>query len=486
MAGRPYRIAGLDWAVLWDEAAGTHVYVRDADIVMLGGRILFAGRAAELPAEYASLKADIDGSGLMAMPGLVDVHSHPATEPMNRGLFDELGSPGLYYSSLYEYMPVFRSDAASKPDCARVAYAEMLLSGVTTVVDLSTPWAGWLDVAAESGLRVCLAPMFRSASWTTTNGHTVTYSWDEAGGRRALAQALDLIDAAAAHGCGRLTGMVAPAQIDTCTAELLQDSFAAAARRGVPWQVHAAQSIVEFHEITRRHGVTPVQWLDRLGVLAPHSIVGHGIFLDDHPSTPWHTKTDLAVLAGRDAAIAHCPTVFARRGYALRDFGRYRAAGVRIGIGTDTYPHTMLDDLRLAAYLGRIQAGTPDAASTRAVFEAATVAGAAMLGRRDIGRLSAQGRADLVLVDLGHPMMRPAIDPVRSLIFSCDDRAIHSVYIDGRQVVARGKVLTMDYQAATDRLVAEQARIVGSAAQRDRLGRTADMLIPSTFAIRQA
>nr|WP_298798990.1 amidohydrolase family protein [uncultured Acetobacter sp.] len=481
MMQAPYRISRLKQAILWDKLTNSHCYVPDADIVMQAGKVLYAGPGHELPADYATLPISVDGRNLLAMPGLVDVHSHPATEPMSRGMFDELGSPGLFYSSLYEYMPVFRSDAASKPDCARVAYSEMLLSGVTTAVDLSTPWAGWLDVAQQSGLRVCLGPMFRSASWKTTNGYTVDYAWSEDGGRRSMQEALAIVDAASAHNSGRLSGMVVPAQVDTCSAEILKASFKEAESRNIPWQTHAAQSIVEFQEITRRHGLTPIQWLDSLGVLAQRSIIGHGIFLDDHPSTPWHTKTDLAILAQRDVAIAHCPTVFARRGYVLRDFGRYKRAGLRLGIGTDTYPHTILDDVRLAAYLGRIQEQTPEAVSTKDVFDAVTHVGASLLGRSDIGRIEPGSCADLVLVDMDHPMMRPSLDPIRSLIFSCDDRAIHSVYVDGKKVVEKGRVLTMDYEKATANLVQEQARISGSVSQRDRLGRSVEELIPPTY-----
>ncbi len=99
----------------------------------------------------------------------------------------------------------------------------------------------------------------------------------------------------------------------------------------MPWQIHAAQSTVEFHEITRRHGVTPIQWLDQLGVLGDTSIVGHGIFLDDYPRNAWHSRSDLALLAETGTTVAHCPTVFLRRGIALKDFGRYLRAGVNIG-----------------------------------------------------------------------------------------------------------------------------------------------------------
>ncbi len=149
--------------------------------------------------------------------------------------------------------------------------------------------------------------------------------------------------------------MVVPAQIDTCTAGLLRDSFAEAVRRDLPWQTHAAQSVVEFHEITRRHGRTPIDWLHHQGVLSDRSIVGHAIFLDDHPSTRWHSDTDLGQLADTGTTVAHCPTVFARRGITLKDVGRYLRRGVHIGLGTDTYPHLMLDEMRLAAYLARTQ-----------------------------------------------------------------------------------------------------------------------------------
>ena len=89
--------------------------------------------------------------------------------------------------------------------------------------------------------------MYRSASWGTADGHVVRYDWGADGGARAMAEAMDFIDRATAHECGRITGMVAPSQIDTCTPELIRDSHAEAQRRGVPMQIHAAQSVVEFH-----------------------------------------------------------------------------------------------------------------------------------------------------------------------------------------------------------------------------------------------
>ena len=462
--------------VAWDTSAGAHVYMPDADLAFDGGRLSFVGRGFSGVADSV-----VDGAGLMVMPGLVNIHSHPSSEPMNKGLIDEIGSPGFYNSSLYEYLPIYRADAEAVPHCVRVALSELLLSGVTTLADLSMAHPGWLDLLAEAGMRVCIAPMFRSARWYTKNGHLVEYAWDEQAGEKAMTEALSLIQRAEQHPSGRLFGMVTPAQIDTCTEGLLRDSFAEAKARGLSWQVHAAQSVSEFHEITRRHGFTPIGWLDHLGLLSERSIIGHGIFLDDHPSTPWHTKDDLRLLAESGTTVAHCPTVFARRGIALRDFGRYKQAGVNMGVGTDTYPHNMLDELRLVSYLARTQAGQPRGFNSTDLFNAVTIGGARALGRDDIGRLAPGCRADLVLVDVTHPMMQPLHDPLRNLIYAAGDRAIRAVYVDGEQVVRDGKVLTIDYPAAAAALHEAQARVKAKVPERDWARRRADTISPLTW-----
>ncbi len=467
-------IKNAAFVIAWDGAQ--HVYMPDADIAFAGGVIAFVGRQYDQPVDTV-----IDGAGMMVMPGLVNIHSHPSSEPMNKGLIDEVGSPGLYNSSLYEYLPIFRADAEAVPHCVRVALCELLLSGVTTVADLSMAHPGWLDLLAESGMRVCVAPMFRSARWFTRNGHIVEYEWDDAAGEKAMMEALALIERAEQHPSGRLFGMVVPAQIDTCSEALLRDSFAEAKARGVAWQIHAAQAVSEFHEITRRHGHTPIGWLDSLGLLSERSIIGHGIFLDDHPSTRWHTDSDLRRLAQTGTTVAHCPTVFARRGITLKDFGRYRRAGVNMGVGTDTYPHNMLDELRLVAYLARTQAGSPRTLTSGDLFAAATIGGAKALGRSDIGRLEAGCRADLVLVDITHPRMRPSRDPLRSLIYAAGDRAVHSVFVDGERVVADGRVLTMDYPAAAAALDEAQKRVIAGVPGADWAHRSVDEISPPSF-----
>lgn len=152
-----------------------------------------------------------------------------------------------------------------------------------------------------------------------------------------------------------------------------------------------------------------------------------------------------------------------------------------MGVGTDTYPHNMLDELRLVSYLARTQAGNPRTMNSTDLFEAATIGGAKALGRSDIGRLAPGCRADVVLVDVTHPMMRPARDPVRSLIYAAGDRAIRRVYVDGEMVVDAGKVLTMDYPAAAEALHEAQKRVIDRVPSTDWNHRHVDQISPPTF-----
>lgn len=472
-------IRNADRIVAWNAAARTHEYLERADLAFRGNTIVFVGQGYKDKAD-----TEIDGRGRMLVPGLVNVHSHPGSEPANKGLLEELGSPGLGQSSLYEFMPIFRIAPEAAGAATRVAMAELLQSGVTTVCDLSVARQGWADELAATGIRAVLCPMFRSAAWRTEDGHSVAYQWDEKAGEKALAAALDTIDRAAQHPSGRVSGILGPSQIDTCTEGLLKDALAEGRKRGQPIQLHAAQSLVEFGEITRRHGRTPVEWLDHLGLLGPDLIVAHGIFLNDHPWVKWPHADDFARLKASGAQIAHCPTVFARRGIALNTLGRYMDAGIACGIGTDTFPHNMIDELRTACYAGRVIAGNFKAVSTAHAFTAATVGGAGLLRRPDLGRIAAGAKADFSVVDLGHPYMRPLREPLRSLVYSAGERAITDVYVDGRQVVRAGRVLTVDVPAALDALAEAQARALEAAPGRDWAKRPVDRLSPPVFPTR--
>ena len=271
-------IRNAGWIIAWDPSTNTHAYLRDADLAFAEDRITFIG-----PAYAGPVDEEIDGRTLMLMPGLVDIHSHPSTEPFFRGIREEHGLPAMYMTGLYERSFVYKTDLEGRRAGKEVAYCEMLLSGVTTVADLSGNDEGWIDLAAQSGLRVFLAPGYASSRWHLDNGWQLKFAWDEAAGKRGFRDALALIEQARAHPSGRLSGIVCPAQIDTCTEDLLRESFAAATELGLPITVHCAQSVNEFNEMVDRHGKTPIQWARDIGILADRTILGHAILSTNTP-----------------------------------------------------------------------------------------------------------------------------------------------------------------------------------------------------------
>jgi len=466
-------IRNADWVVAWDPSTGRHAYLPGGDVVWSGNTLTFVGHRYPGAADET-----IDGRALMVMPGLVDVHAHPCLEASYRGIREEHGVPEMYMAGLFERSIAYWPDDEGKLACAEAAYCELLLSGVTTLADLSGNYPGWIELIARSGLRGVVAPSYASSRWLVRRPHLLEYEWNEQAGRKKFDEALQICDDLAAHPSGRLSGMISPAQIDTCTEDLLRDSIAAARAKKLPFTVHCAQAVAEFYEMVRRHGTTPVQWAHQIGLTGPGSVLGHAMFVDEHSWLHWWSRRDVALLAETGTTVAHCPTPFARYGQTLRNFGRYRRAGVNMGMGTDTVPQNMLEEIRWATVLARIAAEDIRATEMADVFHAATVGGARGLLRDDIGRLAPGARADLVLVALDEPWMMPARDPLRSLVFHAADRAVRDVYVDGQRVVANGRVLTLDRAGALERLAAAQRRMEAAVPGRDPRGRRSEEITP--------
>ena len=135
------------WIAAWD--AEGHRYLRDGDVVFTGDRIVHVGGRWDGPVDRS-----IDGSRRFVMPGLVNVHSHPHTEPAYKGVREDHGVPEMYDTGLYERSCAFSLDEPGRQAAMEMAYAELLLCGVTTLVDLSDASEWWLDGAGRSGLRL--------------------------------------------------------------------------------------------------------------------------------------------------------------------------------------------------------------------------------------------------------------------------------------------------------------------------------------------
>jgi cytosine/adenosine deaminase-related metal-dependent hydrolase len=473
-ARRPSLIRNAAVAIVWDGTG--HRYRSHVDLRLENGQIAAiapGGSLVPAPGEDA-----LEGLGSMLMPGLIDIHSHPSTEPALRGVREDHGVPEQQMTGLYERSQAFRLDTEGRKAAVTMAYAEMLASGITTVVDLSVPFEGWIDVMRASGLRVYAAAGYASGRWSMSSPAVVTWVWDENAARQGFEQAKRLLDAVDADACGRLKGVVYPLQIDTVSEEILRESFAWAVASGRPFMSHLAQTVIEVREMIRRYAVTPVAWAAKIGILSPRTTMGHCIFLDEHPQIGWHTRRDLEILAETATTVAHCPSPFARYGATLNDFARYRAAGVNVALGTDVAPHNLIEEMRTAILTGRVTRRDIRGVDAASALDAATLAGAKALGRDDIGRIAVGARADLVLVDMRHPLMQPARDPLRSLVYHAADRAVGTVLVDGAIAYENGKALGLDVAAAATILAQAQDRMLRDAAIHDYAHRPGDEISP--------
>ena len=162
MNSKTTRIANLDHVVAWDDSEQRHVYLDSADLVFKGNEVAHVG-----PGYAGPVDSTIDGKGFMAIPGFVNVHSHPFSEPANKGLTEEYGSDKLGQSSLYEYLTVYGLNPEDAGPSTQVALSELLKSGVTTITDLSMARDGWVDDLARTGIRAVVCPMMRQGVWFT-------------------------------------------------------------------------------------------------------------------------------------------------------------------------------------------------------------------------------------------------------------------------------------------------------------------------------
>ena len=482
-------IKNADWVVAWDSGTGKHKYIANGDISFTDNEIDYVGTNYSGEADTT-----IDGSDLMVLPGTMSLHAHAALEIPGKGFWEDLASKHLWMSQLFEYTWLINPDEDTARAAMKAGICELLKSGCTTFAELDCPWPpfpGWLETMAASGIRAYGCPMVQSGEWYTNDGKEVLYRWfDENTIDRNFKQSLELIDEAEGHNCGRLKGMVGPAQVDTCSGDLIKRCVKAAEERGIPMQVHASQSVFEFREMVKRHNKTPLEWLDSLGALGENTIIGHGINVDSHPWVNFHTQytpdNDIHRLARTGTSVAHCSRAFAQWGDMMRSLGAYRAAGVNMSLGTDAYPLDLIEEMRTALLLSKVSSGHVDLLKTGDIFEIATLGAAKALNRDDLGRLSTGAKADVVLIDLKHPNLRPLRDPLKCLIHSGTADCVRDVYVDGNLVVSDREVLTMDQDAILDEVQAGQARLLERMPSADWARRNADEISPMCLPVEGA
>ena len=457
-----------------------HRLLRDGTVIVDGDRIVSVGPRSTAPAEAAD--ETVDAPEAVLTPGLISTHAHIGGSPLDRSFIEDRGNPQFFYSGLFELLPVrgAAQDEEATRACVDFSMAELLRGGVTTVMEIGGAIEHVAVRAADYGLRVYAGLAFRSGRWLTRDGRRVEWEWDEEQGRRGLAQAIELHKRwDGAHG-DLVRCFFSPAQVDTCTPDLLKASKRAADERQRPWQVHASQSVVEFNEMLARHGTTPVAWLRDLGVLGPSTILGHAIVIGGSSWTNYPAG-DIAIMADAGCSVAHAVWVFARRGILMESFAGYRRAGVNMSLGTDTNPQSVIEAMRWAAVASKIVERNTEATTAAHVFDAATLGGARALGRDDLGRIAPGAKADLVLWKGASWGMTPLRDPVKNIVYNATAEDVDRVWVNGRRVVEDGRVLAADEKTIFTALQAAGERMWPRMHRFDWAGRDVNALSPQTY-----
>jgi cytosine/adenosine deaminase-related metal-dependent hydrolase len=459
---------------------GSHRIVLGGTVVFENDRITFVGR--RFP---GAVDRRLDATGRLVIPGFVNLHCHADTEAGGR-LIADAGRRDFFHTGFLNYYAALQGTTPLPPRGrvaigARFAFVELLKSGCTTVVELGAATDEMVAIAGELGIRAYLGSQFRSCAHRVTPEGQLVYEWDEAGGFAGLERAKEFVRRHHGTHGGRIQGMLFPYQIDTVSADLLRAARQAANELGVGMEIHVGQNLLEFHEILRRHGKTQVELLADTGFLGPDAILGHCLLTTAHSLAALPGGRDLEIIAASGASVAHCPLVFARRGNAMESFHRYRASGINVGLGTDTYPRDIISEMRLAALLCKVMEHDFFTGTAADVFTAATLAGARALRRDDLGRLAPGARADIVVVDLRKIRIGPYRDPIKALVHCGTTDDVEHVFVDGRPVVDGGRITGVDERALLADAQTEAERLWASVPEWHWQKLTADEFSPPSF-----
>ena len=452
-----------------------HRVLRDGCVVIDDGEIQHVGKDYD-----GAVDAVVDAGERVVTPGFINTHCHMAGSPLDKSFIEDVGSRQFYLSGLPTMLRA-RAGAMTDADreaCVDYSVAELIRTGTTTVMELGGMGNYVADAVEQAGLRAYIGDMYASASWVS-DGKQVGYEWDEARGLDGFKRAVALVERIDGRANDRIRGFISPAQIDTCTEELLRLSSRASEDMQIPLALHTSQAVFEFQEIVRRHGLTPVEWLESIDFLSDRCILGHVMYPAGHSWVNF-AGDDLAILAKHKASVAHAAWVFARRGVAMESFPAYLNAGVNVCLATDTCPQSMIEAMRWSAVVGKIMIRQTELSTAADAFNAATLNASKMLHRDDLGRILVGAKADLLFWDASSMSMVPLRDPIKNIVYNATAQDLRDVMIDGEWVMRDGQVLNVDERAVSNALQQAGERVWSSV--NPEVAESADELSPPTFA----
>ncbi|MGE5219435.1 MAG: amidohydrolase family protein [Chloroflexota bacterium] len=477
----------IDGGVVVGWSGAGHEIIPNGSVVIDGDRIKTVGMDRSETVERV-----IDASGKIVSPGFVNLHVHSQLNIGDYLLTDVTKKDYLAANWFVFGAPLKEKIEPPAPPAValgrKYALYSALRNGATTVLD---PGGGpgalddYVAIVGQIGGRVFSSPPFRSHDIFTDAQGRHYYEERADKGRPGLKLAVDFIRKFHGAHNGRLQGILNPAQAETCEPSLLKESTAAAKELDVPIHIHAGGNFREFLEILNKYRKPVAEYLAETGILGPRTTLGHMAITGGHSRVDYPRGDELKILAETGATIGHCPHKCAKMAFAMESFDQYRAAGVRIGLGTDTYPLDIVAEMRYASLISRLVDRNASGARAADVFNAATIGGATALGRSDLGRLAPEAKADIVIVNLRTTRYGPARDPINALVEYGSGADVETVIVDGEVVIDNGRSTRIDDDELFAQAEVGTKRAWDNWSARDWNSRTVEQIMPPAFPIRK-
>jgi 5-methylthioadenosine/S-adenosylhomocysteine deaminase len=364
--------------------------------------------------------------GRLLMPGLINSHMHSG---LLRGTAEGLAVWDwlrLYIDPMHRVLTAPDAEAASW-----LCYAEAVLSGTTTVVDMWRFMAGSARAATTIGNRTIMVPYV---------GEHPDYNYFD-----HLDDTENLLETTHNTADGRIKVWVGLEHAFYATPPAHQRAIALAQKYGTGFHTHSNEAEIELAEMHRRYGKRSIQSLEQLGLLeAPHTLLAHCVWLDD---------SEIELISKRRIAVAHNPTSNMKLASGAAPVTKLRAAGVAVGIGTDGEKENnnldMFEEMKFASLLAKFAANDAAALPSWDVLRMATIEGAAAIGMADeIGSLEAGKKADIIAIRTSTPRMTPIVVGLNggnlhhNIVHAVQGGDVDLTMIDGKMIVEDGRLLT--------------------------------------------
>lgn len=376
----------------------------------------------ELPHDYEEANV-IDVEGKIAVPGMVNTHTHAAMTLL-RSYADDMVLMDWLQNKIWP-----AEDGLTDDDIywgTMLSIAEMLKSGTTCFADMYFAMDRVADAVAQTGIRAVL-----SRGLTGFSDENYAKLEENAALYKERHNSAD----------GRIHIMLGPHAPYTCSVEYLKKVIAKAKQLGCEIHMHLSETKGEVEDCIKEHGISPIKLMDSLGMFECGTLAAHCIHVDED---------DLAIMAAKNVRVAHNPQSNLKLASGIAPVPAMLKHGITVGLGTDGTSSNnnldMLEECRLAAMLHKNMSGDPEILPAQQALAMATSEGAKALGFKNTGKIEVGQKADIVLYSMDKPYWHPRHDRTSLFVYAANAADADTVFINGKLLMQNGEMLYMDLE----------------------------------------